>query len=588
MLRETGRARRVAAASRALPPQARALARAPRRCWCVTKANTRSTVHRPGYIDYIGIKRFDAAGRVIGEHRFLGLFTSTAYSARVRDIPLLRGKVGGGRSSAPGCRAGEPPAARRWRTSCETYPRDELFQIGDDELYDIALGILRARRAPAPAPVRAPRPVRALRLLPDLRAARELRHRAARASSRQILRAGLRRQRRRVRRAADRRGRWRASTSLVRTHAGPDAGRRPRASSRRGWPRPRAAGTTTCATRWSRPRARRAALQLFKRWQRGLPGRLPRARRGARRGAPTCASSTALAPSGRSALALYRPLGRRARALRLQGLPRAAAPVALSDSLPMLERMGVRVLDEHAVRRSRAERRAGLDARLRAAARPARRARRRGAARALFEDAFARVFDGAIENDDFNRLVLRARPAGRRGRGAARLRQVPAADRLRAVSQAYIEATLAAHPRIARMLVAAVPAARFDPARPRRRERAATQQRRTRSSRRWTTVSNLNEDRVLRQLLGADPGDAAHQLLAHAAPDGERARRYLVASSSTRRKVPGPARAAAAVRDLRLLAALRGHPPARRQGGARRAALVGPAARTSAPRCSAW
>ena len=59
----------------------------------VTKSNARSTVHRPGYLDYIGVKRFDAAGQVCGEHRFLGLFTSTAYSASPSDIPLLRRKV---------------------------------------------------------------------------------------------------------------------------------------------------------------------------------------------------------------------------------------------------------------------------------------------------------------------------------------------------------------------------------------------------------------------------------------------------------------------------------------------------------------
>ena len=106
----------------------------------VTKANTRSTVHRPGYTDYVGVKRYDASGKVIGEHRFLGLFTSTAYSARVAETPLLRGKV-----EAIVERAGLPPGghlAKALDHILETYPRDELFQISDDELYDTALGIL--------------------------------------------------------------------------------------------------------------------------------------------------------------------------------------------------------------------------------------------------------------------------------------------------------------------------------------------------------------------------------------------------------------------------------------------------------------
>ncbi|MBO0859464.1 MAG: NAD-glutamate dehydrogenase, partial [Chloracidobacterium sp.] len=76
----------------ALPSNLRAFARLPRLLY-ITKANSRSTVHRPGYLDYIGVKRFDERGEVCGEHRFLGLFTSTAYSAKPSEIPLLRRKT---------------------------------------------------------------------------------------------------------------------------------------------------------------------------------------------------------------------------------------------------------------------------------------------------------------------------------------------------------------------------------------------------------------------------------------------------------------------------------------------------------------
>ncbi|HEX5896370.1 MAG TPA: hypothetical protein VFY47_08585, partial [Thermoleophilaceae bacterium] len=51
----------------------------------LTKANSRSTVHRPSYLDYVGVKRFDDDGRVIGERRFLGLYTHTAYRASPAD-----------------------------------------------------------------------------------------------------------------------------------------------------------------------------------------------------------------------------------------------------------------------------------------------------------------------------------------------------------------------------------------------------------------------------------------------------------------------------------------------------------------------
>ncbi len=59
----------------------------------ITKANSRSTVHRPAYLDYIGVKSFDAAGNVNGERRFIGLFATTAYTGSVRDIPVVREKV---------------------------------------------------------------------------------------------------------------------------------------------------------------------------------------------------------------------------------------------------------------------------------------------------------------------------------------------------------------------------------------------------------------------------------------------------------------------------------------------------------------
>jgi len=73
-------------------PEAKSLARTPD-LLILTKANSRSTVHRQGYLDYIGVKRLDAKGQVLGEQRFLGLFTSTAYASHPTDIPLLRRKV---------------------------------------------------------------------------------------------------------------------------------------------------------------------------------------------------------------------------------------------------------------------------------------------------------------------------------------------------------------------------------------------------------------------------------------------------------------------------------------------------------------
>jgi glutamate dehydrogenase len=106
----------------------------------ITKANSRSTVHRPGYLDHIGIRRFDAKGKIIGVRRFRGLYTSAAYNRSTRSIPLLREKIARIMS-----RAGYPDsshAAKALVNILETFPRDLLFQLADDELYSTAMGIL--------------------------------------------------------------------------------------------------------------------------------------------------------------------------------------------------------------------------------------------------------------------------------------------------------------------------------------------------------------------------------------------------------------------------------------------------------------
>ena len=75
-----------------LPPAVRAKAREPRPL-IVTKANSRATVHRGSYLDYVGVKAFDADGRVTGERRLLGLFTTAAYSEPVLRVPVVADKV---------------------------------------------------------------------------------------------------------------------------------------------------------------------------------------------------------------------------------------------------------------------------------------------------------------------------------------------------------------------------------------------------------------------------------------------------------------------------------------------------------------
>ncbi|CCH80301.1 NAD-specific glutamate dehydrogenase [Nostocoides japonicum T1-X7] len=106
----------------------------------ITKANARSTVHRPVHLDYVSIKRFDASGEVVGEHRFLGLFTATAYTESVVKVPIVRDKV---RSILD--RSGftsDSHSGKDLLEVLEDYPRDELLQASEDHLFDVATAVL--------------------------------------------------------------------------------------------------------------------------------------------------------------------------------------------------------------------------------------------------------------------------------------------------------------------------------------------------------------------------------------------------------------------------------------------------------------
>jgi len=128
-----------------LSPQATEVARR-KELLIITKANSRSTVHRPVYMDYVSVRTFDEFGEVTGEKRFIGLFASTAYTESVRRIPLVRDKVqeildrsGFSRDSHSG---------KDLLGVLETYPRDELFQADTDYLLETAVAVthLQERR----------------------------------------------------------------------------------------------------------------------------------------------------------------------------------------------------------------------------------------------------------------------------------------------------------------------------------------------------------------------------------------------------------------------------------------------------------
>ncbi|MBO2456743.1 NAD-glutamate dehydrogenase [Actinomadura violacea] len=126
----------------ALPPEVREKA-TEKRLLILTKANSRSTVHRGLYLDYIGVKKFDESGEVVGERRFLGLFTHVAYSESIAHVPVLKRKLDEVLERA-GFTA-DSYDGQDLIEILESYPRDELFQISVDDLLNISLGVLRLR-----------------------------------------------------------------------------------------------------------------------------------------------------------------------------------------------------------------------------------------------------------------------------------------------------------------------------------------------------------------------------------------------------------------------------------------------------------
>ncbi|MFJ5843371.1 NAD-glutamate dehydrogenase [Streptomyces sp. NPDC092903] len=122
-----------------LPADARAKARE-HKLLILTKANSRATVHRPSYLDYVGVKKFDAEGNVIGERRFLGLFSSAAYTESVRRVPVVRRKVAEVLEGAGFTYNSHD--GRDLLQILETYPRDELFQTPPDQLRSIVTSVL--------------------------------------------------------------------------------------------------------------------------------------------------------------------------------------------------------------------------------------------------------------------------------------------------------------------------------------------------------------------------------------------------------------------------------------------------------------
>ncbi|HEY4555821.1 MAG TPA: NAD-glutamate dehydrogenase, partial [Lysobacter sp.] len=407
----------------------------------LTKTNARATVHRPGYMDYIGVLSFDRNGKPVREERFLGLYTSSAYNRRPWDIPLVRQKheyVMQRSGLAPDSHSG-----KALRHILESLPRDELFQSSEEELFRTATGILglqeRVRSRLFLRRDRYGRFFSALVYIPRERMSTDVRLRIE-----DMLRRALHGER--VDSAV-----VLGESPLAQLHllVRPKSGEAIHVDGAaieaelarivRNW-------ADELREQLVARHGEAAGLAMARAFGRALPaGYIENVT--AEVAATDVEHLTALTGPEDLRLSLCRSHEGEG-GLRLK-LYRQKDDIPLSDALPMMENMGLRVISEHPYRIETGD----VPVYIQDFEVETLGAERADAiAGGVFEEAFVQVWNGAAENDGLNRLILAADLSWRQVamlRGYLKyLLQVGVP-----FSQTYVETTLSAYPLLARLLV---------------------------------------------------------------------------------------------------------------------------------------
>lgn len=434
-----------------LPPEVQAKA-LEKRLLIITKANSRATVHRDAYLDYIGIKTFDDDGNVVGERRFLGLFAASAYRSSARQVPVVKRKV-----TEVMERSGlseRSHSGQELLEILETYPRDELFQISTDDLYRTAIGVLRmAGRRQLRVFLRRDgygRFFSCLIYLPRDRFTTANRVRMQEILLRALNGVGVD-YTTRVTESLLARVHFIVRTDPQRPpqHVDPDALAEALADATRLW-------DDDFSLVLERQLGDQSAKRLLARYAEALPDAY-KDRHPPHEAAQDLAKLELLEEPGQLELHLFRRRDNLAD-VRFKVF-RYGEPMLLSAVLPVLHSLGVEVTDEHPYEVKRADGTIYLyDFGLRLPAGTLDPV----AVRAQVENAFSAAWRGEAEVDGFNALVLRAGLTWRQGvvlRAYAKyLRQGGSV-----FSQEYLHTTMCAHPELAKLLVALVET-RFDPA----------------------------------------------------------------------------------------------------------------------------
>ncbi|MFW6340638.1 MAG: NAD-glutamate dehydrogenase [Wenzhouxiangella sp.] len=421
----------------------------------ITKTNAKSTVHRGGYMDYISVLDFDADGEVRGEKRLIGLFTSGAYIRRCQDTPLVRRKVEEA-MQASGLRVNSH-AGKALMHILETLPRDELFQASAEELLDMATGILDLQeRSQTRLFIRRERFGRFFSCLVFI--PRDRFNTENREKIQAILKRSLKGERLDFTIQVGESKLARVNVIVRPRDGGPIEYDRRAIEERikqaiRSW-------SDELAEALVREHGEEQGLELARRFGQAFPASYMEDV------SPHVASyDVAHAASLRDLddlrMSLYRPRQRSDNRLRFK-LFKHGEPIPLSEVLPMLENLGLRIVSERPYKLKLATGHRlwiqdfDMDP-------PGSEEINLAAVRDNFQAAFEQIWRGRCENDGFNRLVLLAhldwRQAGVLRALAKYLLQtgIP-------FSQAYMEQTLASWPLAARLLVEYF-GRRLDPAR---------------------------------------------------------------------------------------------------------------------------
>ena len=460
----------------------------------IIKTEILSPIHRPVYQDVIAVKKIDNKSRVIGQRLFLGLFTSSAYSSSPRQIPLLRRKLQNVVARAQ--YGSSSHSGKALANILETYPRDELFQISEDDLLKTSVGILHLQERQRVALftrrdtfdryisclIFVPRDIYSMLLRERLQATLERTFKGKVAAHHIEF----------------------GDSALARLHINikTTPGEIPNynvnkleaelVKQARTW-----TGDLLISLTNANGEAR--ALEIMGRYSKAFP-------RGYQDGYSAEDSVADIAKidealgGDKLCMALYRKKDAPKNSLNFKVYnPDRAVP--LSDVLPMLEHMGLRVVDEHPfhirplndsgrsvmIQDFGMETRSGASVKLEDVSQN-------------FQDTFIRTWTGHVESDGFNALVIRA---GLAWRDVVVLRAYSKYLRQAGIafSQAYMEQTLANNPKLTRLIVNLF-STLFDPTLAKTSEtRAAVLRKKIHDG--LNQVTSADEDRIILRFINA-------------------------------------------------------------------------------------